>query len=145
MAHIREAAASDMDLMIGIWLRGSIQAHSFIDREYWMSKADAMKNTYLPMAVTYVLDEGEGPVGFISMVDHYLAALFIDPVHCRKGYGRRLLDDVKRRKDRIELKVYRENEGALGFYLKNGFTIREELVDEQTSAAEYVMVWTRAQ
>jgi putative acetyltransferase len=141
--NIRLSQEKDMDRLVEIWLEGSCDAHHFIDPEYWKSMRAEMKHTYLPMSKTYVLDiEGE-LMGFVSMVDHYLAALFIDVVHQKQGYGKRLLDYVKQEYDTVQLKVFHKNKNALQFYLKNGFVITQELIDGPTTEKEYLMVWQR--
>src|SRR5699024_11913600 len=81
--------------------------------------------------------------GFISMVEGYLAALFIDVAYQNNGAGKELLNFEKRRRNKIRLKVYKENLSAVRFYEKNGFIIKEELTDEQTNKQEYLMEWTK--
>lgn len=128
-----------------IWLDGSKQGHDFIDDGYWESNQKAMKDVYFPMSQSYIIEENDSIVGFISVVDNYLAALFVDANEQGKGYGKMLLEQVKDQKEYLELKVYQENKKALGFYLKNGFNILEESLDENTSAKEYIMTWKREQ
>jgi len=139
--QIRLMTDSDMDSVIDIWLAASIEAHHFIPQEYWESKEKDMRSVYLPMAETYVLEEAAGIVGFISTVQHALAALFVHPSHQGKGYGRALLQFVKERSSKLELKVYKENENAFRFYSRHGFTVVEETIDEDTGQAEYIMTW----
>src|SRR5699024_61570 len=59
------------------------------------------------------------------------------------GAGKELLNFEKRRRNKIRLKVYKENLSAVRFYEKNGFIIKEELTDEQTNKQEYLMEWTK--
>lgn len=116
-------------------------AHHFIDGAYWQSKQKDMRSVYLPMAESYVL-ENEGEIaGFISVVQHLLAALFMHPDHQGKGYGRALMEYVKERVPKLELKVYKDNENAIHFYERQGFSVLEETVDEETGQAEFVMGW----
>src|SRR5690625_5506972 len=75
------------------------------------------------------------------MVEGYLAALFIDVAYQNNGAGKELLNFEKRRRNKIRLKVYKENLSAVRFYEKNGFIIKEELTDEQTNKQEYLMEW----
>src|SRR5699024_4925653 len=82
-------------------------------------------------------------IGFISMVEGYLAALFIDVAYQNNGAGKELLNFEKRRRNKIRLKVYKEKLSAERFYEKNGFIIKEELTDEQTNKQESVMQWTK--
>lgn len=43
----------------------------------------------------------------------------------------------------MQLRVYQENALAINFYLKNGFVLKDELRDEQTGKAEYLMEWKK--
>src|SRR5699024_12636915 len=78
-----------------------------------------------------------------SDLEGYLAALFIDVAYQNNGAGKELLNFEKRRRNKIRLKVYKENLSAVRFYEKNGFIIKEELTDEQTNKQEYLMEWTK--
>ncbi len=75
------------------------------------------------------------------MVDNYLAALFIDAKYQGEGHGKELLNYIKKRREKIQLKVYKKNNKAVIFYLRNGFVIKEELLDEETSEKEFLMEW----
>ncbi|WP_127593274.1 N-acetyltransferase [Paenibacillus lautus] len=139
--QIRLMTDKDMDSVIDIWLAASKEAHHFITPEYWESKQKDMRDVYLRMADTYVLEEAGCTVGFISTVQHALAALFVHPRDQGKGYGRALLQFVKERSPKLELKVYKENGSAFRFYSRNGFAVVEETIDEDTDQAEFVMAW----
>ncbi len=104
-----------------------------------------MAKKYIPGSDTYVyvIEENNEIRGFISMVDNYLAAIFVDKEFQSQGYGTKLLDYVKQQKDSIELKVFKKNSRACEFYLRNGFTIKQELDNENLKEEEYLMVWER--
>lgn len=143
--RIRRSRKEDYDRLVEIWYQASIKSHPFISEEYWSSKKWDMKNTYLPVSDTYVLEKDEKIVGFVSMVEQYLAALFIDAAEQSKGCGTRLVDYVKNNYSQIRLKVYQQNHDAVNFYLKNEFVIQEEKsIDQETFEKEHVMVWQRA-
>lgn len=139
--NIRKNKASEINKLVEIWYEGSLIAHDFINQDYWNSQQTAMKEQYLPMAETYVISNDKEVVGFISMVDNYLAALFIDVEQQGEGYGKKLLNFIKERRENIQLKVYKKNDQAVNFYLRNGFVIKEVLVDEQTAEEEFLMGW----
>ncbi|MDO3678542.1 N-acetyltransferase [Paenibacillus ehimensis] len=143
MSKIRPSNPQDIDILVELWLQESLTAHPFIDAQYWRANAEEMKTKYLPMADTIVIEEDGHVAGFVSMVDDYLAALFIDSRHQKKGLGKGLLDHVKQDRTAIRLQVYRQNERAVRFYEKQGFRIEAEMIDEATSAEEYRMVWMR--
>ncbi|GAA0288071.1 putative acetyltransferase [Gracilibacillus halotolerans] len=141
--NITKYIESDVNKLIEIWYEGSITAHNFINKDYWKTQQEDMKEKYLPMSETYVIRNEKEVVGFASMVDDYLAALFIDVHHQGHGYGKRLLNFVKEHSNTIQLKVYKKNKNAVNFYLKNGFLISEELIDEPTAEEELLMKWKK--
>lgn len=140
---IRSNKKSEVNKLVKIWYEGSLLAHDFIDKNYWKTQQKDMEEKYLPMSETYVITNETGVVGFVSMVDDYLAALFIDVKYQGEGYGKKLLNFIKERRESIQLKVYKKNRNAVQFYERNGFVIKEELIDEQTAEEEFLMGWER--
>ncbi|UNK19541.1 N-acetyltransferase [Paenibacillus sp. N3/727] len=145
--NIRLFQNSDTERAVDIWLEGSLRSHPFIDSGYWEAQKEAMASLYLPSSTTFVLEhedeDNDTIIGFVSLIEQYIAALFIDVNAQNRGYGGRLLDHIKKERDSLHLKVYQKNESATQFYKKNGFYIVEESVDPETSESEYVMKWER--
>lgn len=141
--HIRESQQTEISKLVDIWYEASLDAHDFIAPNYWREQQVVMKEKYLPLSETYVISEGNGIVGFVSLVDDYLAALFIDVNVQGEGYGKALLNFVKDQRDFIQLTVYKKNQNAVDFYLKNHFSIKEQSIDQNTSEEEYVMHWIK--
>ncbi|BDH61844.1 N-acetyltransferase [Lysinibacillus sp. PLM2] len=139
--NIRLNNKTELNKIVEIWYESSLIAHDFINKDYWKSKKTEMKEKYLPMSETYVISNDKDVVGFVSMVDNYLAALFIDVKHQGEGYGKSLLNFVKKQREHIQLKVYKKNNNAVNFYLGNGFVIKEESIDDQTAEVELLMEW----
>ncbi|MGM9968413.1 MAG: GNAT family N-acetyltransferase [Rummeliibacillus sp.] len=139
--NIRSIKKTEINKLVEIWYEGSLIAHDFIDKGYWKSQKVEMEEKYIPMSETYVVSNEKDVVGFVSMLDNYLAALFIDVKHQGGGHGKRLLNFIKGKRESIQLKVYKKNNKAVDFYLKNGFVIKEESLDEQTSEEEFLMEW----
>ncbi|ALP35251.1 GNAT family acetyltransferase [Paenibacillus sp. IHB B 3084] len=141
---IRPGKVKEFKELTSIWLEASVEAHHFIDPQYWTSQVGQMEDKYLPLAQNYVIIQDDHTIGgFVSMIDGYLTALFIRVGSQRKGYGKLLLEWVKKQHDQIRLKVYQSNTKAFNFYTKNSFIIQEESVDPETREKEFVMVWTR--
>lgn len=140
---IRRYKENEIDHIVELWYKVSIIAHNFISEKYWEAGKKQMHGVYIPMSDTYVIEDNENIAGFISMVDNYLAAIFIGTQYQNKGYGKKLLDYIKEQKDYLELKVYKKNSKTVDFYLKNGFEIKEESMDEDTKEAEYFMKWVK--
>jgi len=140
---IRPYHANDADAVLDIWLSASIQAHAFVDESFWRDQLTAMGEIYLPQAETLVLEEAGQILGFASLYEHRLAALFIAPGAQGRGLGKRLLNEAKRRRDLLELSVYSANARACAFYQACSFAVVAEQHDPHTGHPEQVMRWQR--
>ncbi len=138
---IRPFREKDTEAVVQVWLKASIQAHSFIGRAYWEGKAEDMRTLYLPLSEVIVDEDPESGelTGFMGLVDGYLAALFVAPEHQGKGIGTRLLKLGKKIRDELELCVYAENRRAVRFYREQGFRLAGERVEEETGHTELLM------
>ncbi|WP_291583899.1 GNAT family N-acetyltransferase [Clostridium sp. UBA6640] len=139
--NIRKYNENEINYIVELWCEVSKKSHDFINPKYWEEKKEDMAIEYIPMSETYVIEDNGKILGFVSMVDNYLAALFIDSNYHNKGYGNKLLNFVKERRDEIQLNVYEKNKKAYGFYLRNGFILKDELIDNDTGEKDYLMIW----
>src|SRR5699024_2662381 len=112
---IRAYKENDIDILIDIWYKSSLQAHDFIYSGYWESQIAEMKEKYIPMSESHVITSKSKFIGLISMLEGYLAALFIDVAYQNYGAGKELLIFVKRRRNNIRLKVSKKNLSAACF------------------------------
>lgn len=135
---IRVFESSDMNDVLDIWLRASIEAHSFVGREFWESKVEDMRKTYLPASDTYVFIDSEIK-GFFSLHGDTLAAMFVSPDFQSNGIGQLLMGKAKSIRNTLNLTVYKENPRSIDFYRKCGFAIIKEKVDEHTGHVEILM------
>lgn len=140
---IRPYRSSDSETVLTLWLDASIQAHDFVPKAFWQEQLPAMREHYLPQAETLVLEENGQALGFLSLHEQRLAALFVSPNAQGRGIGRQLLDEAKRRRDSLELSVYCANTRAVAFYKANGFVTVAEAHDPHTGQAELTMRWSR--
>lgn len=140
---IRPLSATDLDAAVELWYQASVQAHDFIHAAFWREQRAAMRDSYLPASKSWVYEEDEQLLGFISWYQGSVAALFISPDHQSHGLGRQLLEHLKAQYDRLELTVYAENEQARRFYSRNGFKEGEQQLCEHSGHPELVMHWQR--
>ncbi|MNL87897.1 putative acetyltransferase [compost metagenome] len=68
-----------------------------------------MKNLYLPASKTFVYQNDTAILGFISMVDNYIAAIFVNPESQGQGIGKQLIEYIKKQHTLITLGVYSKN------------------------------------
>jgi putative acetyltransferase len=131
-----------MNDVLNIWLEASIGAHGFVEREFWESKIDDMRETYIPASDTYVFSENGTVKGFFSLHGDSLAAMFVSPDAQGKGIGQQLMNEAKSLRKKLNLTVYRENKKSIQFYRKCGFKEVKERVDEHTGHIEILMEYS---
>ena len=141
---IRELREADLDQVMELWLQSNEQAHAFIKEEYWKGHYREVRKL-LPRAEVYVYEENGEIKGFIGADGPYIAGIFVDFRSRSMGIGKQLLDYVKLRKSTLTLQVYEKNERAVSFYRREGFIVREKLVDEETGETEFQMDYTGEQ
>ena len=137
---IRKLQKVDINRVADIWLTTNLKAHFFISEQYWISNYEFVKEM-LPQAEVYVYEDDKMIQGFIGVSDEYIEGIFVSDEMQSCGIGKMLLDYIKDKKDRLQLKVYQKNVRAMSFYQREGFTIQSEGMDEFTGEKEYVMNW----
>lgn len=137
---IRKLQKADINRAADIWLKTNLKAHFFIPEQYWISNYEFVKEM-LPQAEVYVYEDDKMIQGFIGINDEYIEGIFVSDEMQSRGIGKMLLDYIKDKKDRLQLKVYQKNVRAMSFYQREGFTIQSESMDEFTGEKEYVMNW----
>lgn len=139
---IRNFKSGDIDAIMELWLKTNISSHSFIKEEYWRGNFDIVREM-MPNATIFIWEE-EGVIqGFIGLIDKYIAGIFISDLKQSKGIGTKLLNYIKKSNDNLSLKVYKKNTRATQFYLREGFNIVKEEVDEDTGEVEFSMWWEK--
>ena len=137
---IRKMKNIDFNRVADIWLKTNLKAHYFIPEQYWTSNYELVKEMLL-QAEVYVYEDDKMIQGFIGINDEYIEGIFVSDEMQSRGIGKILLDYIKDKKDRLQLKVYQKNVRAMSFYQREGFTIQSERMDEFTGETEYVMNW----
>lgn len=139
---IRNARPDEFLKIANLWLEASLTAHAFVSDSYWRKMKDSVIRDYLPCSETFVFVDKRQIKGFISLVDKFhIGALFVAPKFQNKRIGRKLLQFVKKRRERLCLNVFVRNEKALRFYQKNDFKIIREQCEPSTAETELVMAW----
>lgn len=137
---IKKLQKTDINRVADIWLKTNLKAHYFIPEQYWTNNYEVVKEM-LPQAEVYVYEDDKIIQGFVGINDEYIEGIFVSDEMQSRGIGKMLLDYIKDKKDRLQLKVYQKNVRAMSFYQREGFTIQSESMDEFTGEKEYVMNW----
>lgn len=134
---IREYKKTDLDKIMQLWLEGNIQAHNFIDPEFFKQNYEFVK-MLIPMSTIYVQDLN-GVKGFIGLTENYISGLFVDEEFRRQGTGKALVNKAKQRYNELVVHVYKQNSTAINFYLSQNFEIVSESINEETNEPELLM------
>lgn len=139
---IRIMQKKDINTIAEIWLDSNIKSHSFIPESYWKSNFDSVKDMFLQAEIYVYEDKNKNEIlGFVGMIDNYIAGIFVKEEAQSCGIGKRLLDYVKELKKQLTLSVYQKNTRAVKFYQRECFEISENSTDLNTGEKEYVMEW----
>lgn len=139
---VRNFKNADIDKIMEIWLNSNIEAHNFIDKSYWKKNFEMVKNA-LPQAEIYIYEENNNIMGFVGLVENYIAGIFVEKNFRGKGIGKKLLDYAKSIKNNLTLNVYEKNIDAVKFYKREGFTVEKFGIDKSTDEKEFMMSWEK--
>ncbi|OCG01151.1 GNAT family N-acetyltransferase [Gilliamella sp. wkB112] len=134
---IREYQPTDLDKIMEIWLQGNLQAHKFIDPEFFKQNYELVK-TLIPMSKIYVQDVN-GIKGFIGLTENYISGLFVEQNFQGNGTGKALIEKAKQQHTELFTQVYKKNTYAINFYLAQHFEIISESINEETNEEEVLM------
>ncbi|MCC5958215.1 MAG: GNAT family N-acetyltransferase [Rhodobacteraceae bacterium] len=139
-------AATDTEILSGIWLDASLLAHAFIGKQRLAEQRQLIKTQYLPKAETWVACIKGEPVGFISLLDSFIGGIFVAPRQQGQGIGRKLISHAMGLKGALSLEVYTKNEQAVRFYTVLGFQeVSRRPVDDQGLPFENVRLHLNGQ
>ena len=139
---VRNFKNADIDKIMEIWLNSNIEAHNFIDKSYWEKNFEMVKNA-LPQSEIYIYEENNNIMGFVGLVENYIAGIFVEKNFRGKGTGKKLLDYAKSIKNNLTLNVYEKNIDAVKFYKREGFTVEKFGIDKSTDEKEFMMSWKK--
>lgn len=102
-----------------------------------------MVKSLLPPSDLFSYVENDTIKGFIGITDgFYIAGLFVDEKYQSQGIGRKLLNYCKKQFSGLELDVFVENQKAIRFYEKNGFSSIGRKINSDFNREVYHMAWT---
>ncbi len=139
---IRAFTMEDMPAVLKIWLTASIDAHHFIAAKFWQEHLNDMRLFYIPAAENYLYQHGTQVLGFYSLYENKLAALFVKPEMQGLGIGGNLLEHARQQREQLTLNVYCDNQASVNFYRHKGAVIIGEQICPHTGHKEYKMQLT---
>lgn len=126
--------STDINRVMDIWLSTNLEAHPFIDSNYWYQNLSNVQNAIQQAEVYCSVSANDRIQGFIGLQGNYIAGLFIAKEYQSQHLGTKLLNVAKGKHQQLILDVYLENQRAIKFYQQNGFQItnRNNLEAEMT-------------
>jgi ribosomal protein S18 acetylase RimI-like enzyme len=142
---IRAATTADIDDIARI-LRVSFEtAMPFIPPLHTPDEDRTFIRTrVIPACEIWVADEN-GVIGFIAFREGWIDHLYIRPAHQRRGLGRALLEQAKKRFPELQLWAFQRNHKAIAFYEANGFRLVRQTDGAQNEEREpdALYIWSR--
>lgn len=139
---IRLYKNTDLKEIVDIWYNSIIDAHDFIDKNYWTEAKEIIVDKYLIESDTYVFEEKGIIKGFISVITmDSIWGLFVDHKYRRNGIADGLIKHVQGLYDVLSVSVYKKNEEALWVFKQNNFCYEHTQVDMNTKEEELFLVW----
>ena len=143
---IRKIKEEDLTNVMTIWVKGNFKANYFIEKDYWLEIYNQTKNDFLENFKTYVYIENDQILGFISIYDNEIKAIYVKEENRRNGIGTKLInyyrgnisEDVE-----ISAKVFEKNINGIIFFSKLQFKNSKIQLNEQFNETEYVMTWKK--
>ena len=114
----------------------------YIEKEYWENNLEDVKFAILNSDV-YIFESKNTILGFIGIVDGYIAGIFVKEDMQNKGIGKQLINKCKNKYNNLTLRVYERNKKAIKFYIREGFKTVDTEIDKQTSQRELLMRWDK--
>ena len=136
---IRPYHPDDIPAILDIWYQATILAHPFLEAAFLAQEKENIQNIYLPNTKSWVYEESGKPIGFISMIDNEIGAIFLYPDYHGQGIGTKLIEFVHSFNKVLEVEVFANNKIGVPFYQNYGFEIMHEHIHEATNHLLYRM------
>ena len=129
---IRLYQESDIADLVDVWYLASLIAHPFLSENFLEEEERKIRHVYIPNAQTWVYEEQGKPVGFISLLDNEVGAIFVHPSMHGRGIGKALMDKACSIHYSVELDVFEANLIGRAFYSKYGFVPIRKFTHSET-------------
>jgi putative acetyltransferase len=129
---IRKHTEKDIDQIINIWYNASTLAHPFLKSTFVEKVKKDMREIYIPNSETWIFEEHNTAIGFISMLGNEIGGLFVLPNHHSKGIGTQLVNFANTIHNELEVEVFEKNRIGRSFYDKYGFKMIKQFTHTES-------------
>ena len=130
---IRKHKPEDIEEILDIWYKGSTLAHPFLEPSFVEKVKKDMRNLYIPNSQTWIYEEKNTVIGFISMLENEIGGLFVLPSYHSKGIGTQLVNFVREFHNELEVEVFEKNVIGRAFYDKYGFKLMNRFKHKESN------------
>lgn len=118
---IRRREEKDNDQIMNVWYQASNLAHPFLSADFVEKAKKDLRDIYIPNTETWVYEDNNAVIGFISMLGNEIGGLFVLPNNQLKGIGTQLVNFINELHGDLEVEVFEKNAIGRAFYKKYGF------------------------
>lgn len=118
---IRKREEKHNNEIINIWYEASSLAHPFLEADFVEKAKKDLRDIYIPNTETWVYEDNNAVIGFISMLGNEIGGLFVLPNNHFKGIGTQLVNFIKESHSELDVEVFEKNAIGRAFYEKYGF------------------------
>jgi putative acetyltransferase len=139
---IRPYTDQDTDAVVSIWRATSEVAHPFLSEAFLAAETENVRNVYPKFAEIWVLENHGQPIGFMTMIDKEVGAIFLGLACHGQGFGRAMMDFAVSRKGAVSLNVFEANTIGRAFYDRYGFRQTGKYLHEGSGQMTLQMAFT---
>ena len=118
---IRKREEKHNNEIINVWYEASSLAHPFLEADFVEKAKKDLRDIYIPNTETWVYEDNNAVIGFISMLENEIGGLFVLPNNHFKGIGTQLVNFIKESHSELDVEVFEKNAIGRAFYEKYGF------------------------
>ena len=130
----------EKDKVISLWYQAALKEYNFLPIDYFKNESKILYDN-LDLQNILVCDYKDNILGFIGMIDkECISYLYVDTLYQHKGVGTALINELKKDKKVLKVKVFKES-SSVNFFINNAFKIVKEAEDIKTGQKIYYMEW----
>jgi putative acetyltransferase len=118
---IRKREKKHNNGIINVWYEASSLAHPFLEADFVEKAKKDLRDIYIPNTETWVYEDNNAVIGFISMLGNEIGGLFVLPNNHFKGIGTQLVNFIRESHSELDVEVFEKNAIGRAFYEKYGF------------------------